>query len=94
MFLEDASAGDPTHRCLLNVYRCFLKMHQEATLHGLWRSDQPLPNSRGRVTAQCIDCTRSGDVTFSCPSVERKLRKLVRQCSKSEEPKIADQSPG
>ena len=40
----------------------FLRIHQETCKHGSWKDGRPLPNVRGKLSVQRVDCTRSGQV--------------------------------
>ncbi|EKX37536.1 hypothetical protein GUITHDRAFT_116344 [Guillardia theta CCMP2712] len=68
--------------------RHFCKAHQLSAKHGKWEGENPMISKSGKQTAIVVDCTRSGEVTFASPTIEKKMRKLVKQMSGSEEPQI------
>ncbi len=63
--------------------KSFLRAHQLSFSHGKWDGLEQKSN-----TVAVVDCTRSGEVVFSSECVERKMRRLVKQASYTEEPRI------
>jgi hypothetical protein len=67
--------------------KSFLRAHQLSENHGKWDGMESKSS-----TVSMVDCTRSGEVLFSSECVERKMRRLVKQTSGTEEPRIDDNS--